>query len=47
MVNVFNFASAYFIAQIPIQRDFSGNLEQQISYIFGITKAFQPFGGAS
>jgi hypothetical protein len=47
MVNVFNFASAYFIAQIPIHRDFNGNLEQQISYIFGMTKSFQLFGGSS
>lgn len=47
MVNVFNFASAYFIAQIPIHRDFNGNLEQQISYIFGVTKSFQLFGGGS
>ncbi len=47
MFNVFNFASVYFIAQIPIYRDFNGNLEQQISYIFGMTKSFQLFGGAS
>ena len=47
MVNVFNFASAYFLAQIPIHRDFNGNLEQQISYIFGVTKTFQLFGGSS
>jgi hypothetical protein len=47
MVNLFNFASAYFIAQIPIHRDFNGNLEQQISYIFGVTKSFQLFGGSS
>lgn len=47
MFNVFNFASVYFIAQIPIHRDFNGNLEQQISYIFGITKSFQLFGGSS
>jgi hypothetical protein len=47
MVNVFNFASAYFIAQIPVHRDFNGNLEQQISYIFGVTKSFQLFGGSS
>lgn len=47
MLNLFNFASAYFIAQIPIHRDFNGNLEQQISYIFGVTKSFQLFGGVS
>ncbi len=47
MVNAFNFASFYFIAQIPIHRDFNGNLEQQISYIFGMTKSFQVLGGSS
>ena len=47
MLNVFNFASVYFIAQLPIHRDFNGNLEQQISYIFGMTKSFQLFGGSS
>lgn len=47
MLNAFNFASLYFIAQIPIHRDFNGNLEQQISYIFGVTKSFQLFGGSS
>ena len=47
MFNVFNFMSAYFIAQIPIHRDFNGNLEQQISYIFGISKSFQVLGGSS
>lgn len=46
-LNLWNFASFYFIAQIPIYRDFNGNLEQQISYIFGVTKSFQIFGGAS
>jgi hypothetical protein len=47
MLNLFHFASVYFIAQIPIHRDFNGNLEQQISYIFGVTKSFQLFGGSS
>jgi hypothetical protein len=46
-LNLWNFASFYFIAQIPIYRDFNGNLEQQISYIFGLTKTFQLFGGSS
>jgi hypothetical protein len=45
-LNLFNFASFYFIAQIPIYRDFNGNLEQQISYVFGLTKTFQLFGGS-
>ncbi len=40
MLNLWNFASAYFIAQIPVARDFNGNLEQQLSFIGGITKTF-------
>ena len=47
MLNALNYASFYFIAQIPIHRDFNGNLEQQISYIFGMTKSFQLFSGSS
>jgi hypothetical protein len=45
-LNLFDFASFYFIAQIPIYRDFNGNLEQQISYVFGLTKSFQLLGGS-
>ena len=45
-LNLFNYASFYFIAQIPIYRDFNGNLEQQISYVFGLSKTFQLFGGS-
>jgi hypothetical protein len=45
-LNLWNFASMYFIAQIPIYRDFNGNLEQQISYVFGLTKSFQILGGS-
>ncbi len=33
--------SLYFYSQIPIARDFNGNLAQGVSYIFGITKLFQ------
>ncbi|MCP9475647.1 MAG: transporter, partial [Nitrospira sp.] len=40
VVNVFNFAQVYFIAQIPIYRDFNGNLQQTISYFGGVTKTF-------
>jgi hypothetical protein len=40
LVNVFDFAQAYFIAQIPIYRDFNGNLQQEISYVGGVTKYF-------
>jgi Putative MetA-pathway of phenol degradation len=46
MLNLWNFASAYFIAQIPLYRDFNGNLEQQVSYVFGLSKSFQLFGGS-
>lgn len=45
-LNLWNFASFYFIAQIPIHRDFNGNLEQQISYVFGLTKSFQVLSGS-
>jgi hypothetical protein len=40
MVNLWDFAQAYFITQIPIYRDFNGNLQQEISYVFGMTKSF-------
>jgi len=46
MLNLWGHASFYFITQIPVYRDFSGNLEQQISYVFGLTKTFQLFGGS-
>ena len=46
MLNLWNYASFYFIAQIPVMRDFNGNLEQQRSYIFGLTKSFQLLGGS-
>jgi hypothetical protein len=40
LVNVFDYAQMYFIAQIPVYRDFNGNLEMQTSYVFGMTKYF-------
>ena len=40
MVNVWDFAQAYFIAQIPFYRDFNGNLEQATSFVAGMTKSF-------
>jgi len=46
MLNLWNFASAYAVVQIPVYRDFNGNLEQQISYLFGVTKSFQLLGGS-
>jgi len=33
--------SLYFYSQIPIARDFNGNLAQGVSYVIGITKLFQ------
>jgi hypothetical protein len=40
VVNVFDFMQVYFIAQIPFYRDFNGNLQQEISYVGGVTKFF-------
>ncbi|THI88270.1 MAG: transporter [Nitrospira sp. CG24A] len=40
VVNVFDYGQLYVIAQIPIYRDFNGNLQQTIGYVFGITKSF-------
>jgi hypothetical protein len=34
-------ASVYFYSQIPVARDFNGNLAQGVSYVFGITKLFE------
>jgi hypothetical protein len=33
--------SLYFYSQIPIARDFNGNLAQGVSYVIGLTKLFQ------
>jgi hypothetical protein len=32
--------SVYFFAQVPLYRDFHGNLAQGTSYLFGVTKVF-------
>lgn len=40
VVNVFDFAQVYFIAQVPIYRDFNGNLQQEVSFVGGVTKYF-------
>jgi hypothetical protein len=40
LINAFDFGQVYVIAQIPIYRDFNGNLEQGISYLGGMTKTF-------
>lgn len=45
MLNLWDYASMYVIAQIPVYRDFNGNLEQQISYVFGLTKTFSLIDG--
>ena len=39
-INVFDYAQMYFIAQLPLYRDFNGNLQMQTSYVFGMTKYF-------
>ncbi|MEO6308364.1 MAG: transporter [Nitrospiraceae bacterium] len=46
MLNLWDYASFYFIAQIPVMRDFNGNLEQQRSYVFGLSRSFQLLGGS-
>ena len=40
VVNVFDYVQMYFIAQLPVYRDFNGNLQMQTSYVFGMTKYF-------
>jgi len=40
MINLWDFAQAYFITQIPIYRDFNGNLQQEVSYVAGMSKSF-------
>lgn len=40
LVNLGDFAQAYFIAQIPLYRDFNGNLQVTTSYVAGLTKYF-------
>jgi hypothetical protein len=40
-------SSAYFYAQLPIERDSNNNLAQGTSYIFGFTRSFQLMGASS
>lgn len=40
LVNLWDFGQLYFIAQLPIYRDFNGNLQQATSYVVGMTKSF-------
>ena len=46
MLNLWGYASFYAVVQIPVYRDFNGNLEQQTSFVFGLTKSFQVTGGS-
>ncbi len=40
LVHVGDVAQMYFIAQLPLYRDFNGNLQQERSYVFGLTRSF-------
>lgn len=40
LVNLWDYAQMYFVAQLPIYRDFNGNLQQEISYVVGMTRSF-------
>ncbi|NWF72271.1 MAG: transporter [Nitrospirae bacterium] len=40
VVDVFDYGQLYAIAQLPIYRDFNGNLQQTVGYVFGMTKSF-------
>ncbi|MHC9062758.1 transporter [Nitrospira sp. CMX1] len=40
VMNVFDYGQIYFIAQIPIYREFNGNLQQGLSFVGGISKSF-------
>lgn len=40
LINVADYGQLYFIAQLPIYRDFNGNLQQEISYVFGMSRSF-------
>jgi hypothetical protein len=40
VINVFDYGQLYAIAQLPLYRDFNGNLQQATGYVFGMTKSF-------
>lgn len=40
LVNLWDYAQMYFVAQLPIYRDFNGNLQQEISYVAGMSRSF-------
>lgn len=46
-INFNDTTSLYFFSQIPVARDFNNNLAQEVSFTFGLTKYFQPFGATS
>lgn len=46
-INFNDTTSVYFYSQIPVARDFNNNLAQDVSFTFGLTKYFQPFGSTS
>jgi hypothetical protein len=39
VINVLDYGQLYAIAQIPVYRDFNGNLQQEIGFVFGMTKS--------
>jgi hypothetical protein len=40
VVNVFDYAQVYLIGQLPVYRDFNGNLQQEAGFVLGMTKTF-------
>jgi hypothetical protein len=40
VMNVLDYGQIYFIVQIPIYREFNGNLQQDVSFLGGFTKHF-------
>jgi hypothetical protein len=42
LLNLGETTQLYFYSQIPVMRDFNGNLAQDVSFVFGLTKYFSP-----
>ncbi len=40
VVNVFDYAQVYLIGQLPVYREFNGNLQQEAGFVLGMTKSF-------
>jgi hypothetical protein len=40
VVNAFDYAQVYLIGQLPVYRDFNGNLQQEAGFVLGMTKTF-------